>query len=141
MPVQTAPLACPAPRHTPTRRSRRNGCICPATIEALREAGKRYYQKYRPTDLRRRCTRDPYVDEIAVERACRGDVVELTVEERREAVRRLTARGVPAGRIGELLGVTRRTVQRHQTALRASRQHDVNRETSRETSDQGRTAA
>ena len=34
------------------------------------------------------------MDEIAVERACRGERTELTRVERREAVRRLTAKGL-----------------------------------------------
>jgi hypothetical protein len=50
---------------------------------------------------------DPaYIDEIAVERACRyGDRVSLTAAERAEAVRRLHAGGMGVGAIGEQLAI------------------------------------
>ncbi|MDP9799025.1 hypothetical protein J2S43_007537 [Catenuloplanes nepalensis] len=44
-----------------------------------------------------------YVDEIAVERACRGERVTLTRAERRAAVAALHDRGVTPTRIGRLL--------------------------------------
>lgn len=63
--------------------------------------------------LRAPKSRDPYVDEIAVERACAGDPVVLTVAERAEAVRRLTERGMVAHEIAKRLRVAPRTVVRY----------------------------
>jgi ATP/maltotriose-dependent transcriptional regulator MalT len=56
-----------------------------------------------------------HVDEIAVEKAMAGDRVPLTVRERAIVVRRLTAAGLSARRIGERLGVTARSVQRYRS--------------------------
>lgn len=56
------------------------------------------------------------IDEVAVERAMRGDHVPLTQAERTEAWRRLEARGLSARVIGELLGESSRTVQRRRAA-------------------------
>lgn len=54
------------------------------------------------------------VDEVAVMRATSGDrSVTLNTAERREAVAQLTARGLSARAIAELLGVAERTVNRH----------------------------
>lgn len=67
--------------------------------------------------LPRECDRDPdLVDEIAVELACAGVRTALTAVERAEVVRRLTARGEPAWRIGERLGTTGRWVTRARAA-------------------------
>ena len=52
------------------------------------------------------------IDEIAVERLMSGDQCEATIEERREAAKRLDAQGVSAWEIGELVGVNPRTVTR-----------------------------
>lgn len=54
-------------------------------------------------------------DEIAVERACLGDRMDLSRPERHAVIARLNRRGLPAWRIAELAGVTTRTVQRHRT--------------------------
>lgn len=53
------------------------------------------------------------IDEIAVERACKGDLsITLNTAETREAFRVLTQRGTSGRKIAELLGVTPRTVWR-----------------------------
>jgi hypothetical protein len=44
-----------------------------------------------------------YLDEVAITRACRGERVELTHPERREAVRRLRASGTGLGAIANRL--------------------------------------
>jgi hypothetical protein len=55
---------------------------------------------------------DPsHVDEVAVDRACRGKRVGLTPTERVEAVRRLTASGLGTGAVGERLGLSGITVR------------------------------
>lgn len=55
---------------------------------------------------------DGEVDEIAVERAMKGDPVALTSRERDEAFRRLAERGVSDEQIAQRLGVADRTVLR-----------------------------
>ena len=61
------------------------------------------------------------VDEIAVERACRGDrAVTLNRAEMIAAVAYLTAHGYSAREIGERLGVTSRTACRYRTAARTA---------------------
>lgn len=66
------------------------------------------------------CVTDPqHVDEIAVRRACHGDRVTLTDHERNVVVAELSSRGLSAAEIGARLGVTERTAQRYQRALRA----------------------
>ena len=52
------------------------------------------------------------VDVVAVERAMRGEQLPLTALERRDAVARLTSRGLSARCIAELLHTTVRTVTR-----------------------------
>lgn len=60
---------------------------------------------------------DPdYVDEIAVERACRGEPISLTRAERYAAIDKLRRRGVSARQISAMLGVSYRTVERRRSA-------------------------
>ena len=65
-------------------------------------------------------TVDTIVDDVAVERAMSGQPVPLTPAERREAVARLTRRGLSARRIAELLHTTSRTIVRVRGANRAA---------------------
>jgi DNA-binding CsgD family transcriptional regulator len=59
------------------------------------------------------------VDDIAVERLINGaPPPTTTAAEKREAIRVLTRRHMPAAAIAERIGVTPRTVQRHRAALR-----------------------
>jgi len=64
---------------------------------------------------RRRSPRGPRpVDDIAIERACRGDrTVHLTRPEMAVAMARLYALKLPASAIAKRLGVTMRTAERH----------------------------
>lgn len=58
---------------------------------------------------------DPWlVDEVAVARACEGERLTLTRQERRAAVARLTAKGMSQNKIGDLLHMDERTVARYQ---------------------------
>lgn len=59
---------------------------------------------------------DGDIDEIAVERAMRGEPTALTPSEQREAFRRLATKGESDERIASLIGVTGRTVQRWRKA-------------------------
>ncbi len=61
------------------------------------------------------------VDEIAVERAMTSDRVRLRPNERDEAIRRLTARGMSLRQIAARAGVSPRTVGRRRRAPRTSR--------------------
>lgn len=54
----------------------------------------------------------PDVDEVAVERACRGQDVVLNAAERQLAVAKLTDRGMSAREIAEMLSCAPRTVVR-----------------------------
>ena len=60
---------------------------------------------------------DGIVDEVAVERAMRGDPVALTPTERMETVRRLAKRGLSDGEIGARVGATKRSVERWRKKL------------------------
>ena len=56
---------------------------------------------------------DPtHIDEIAVERACRGERVALTRAERAVAWAKLERRGMSAKAIGQTLGLTSRSIVR-----------------------------
>lgn len=59
---------------------------------------------------------EPGLDEVAIEEACLGRPIRLTREERREAVARMTARGLSAKQISERLRRSSRTVQRQRAA-------------------------
>jgi lambda repressor-like predicted transcriptional regulator len=71
-------------------------------------------------DTDRPAADEAVLDEIAVERAMHGDQVRLTRAERDEAIARLTARGVSACRIAELLGTSSRAVTRRRAARRTA---------------------
>lgn len=60
------------------------------------------------------------VDDVVVARAMEGERLVLTVAERREAVRRLTAGGCSAPEIARRLGVCGRTVTRARATLRTT---------------------
>lgn len=61
---------------------------------------------------------EPIIDEVAVARACHGEKVPLTRDERRLAVARMTQRGASAHQISQKLHMSGRQVQRVQRALR-----------------------
>jgi len=63
---------------------------------------------------------DDAVDEVAVERAMRGEQLNLTHQERLEAVARLTRRGTSARETARLLHTTERHVVRLRSALRTA---------------------
>lgn len=69
----------------------------------------------RPSRMVRPRPSEP-LDDIAIERAMRGDRVHIRPAERAEAVRRLTAYGLSAAEIADRLGVTDRSVSRHRKA-------------------------
>lgn len=100
--------------HGDTKRAYRAGCRCPEAVEAVRTNWRR--RRARGFLLRGPKSRDPIVDEIAVERACNGDPVTLTVAERAEAVRLMTAKGMTARQIAERLRMAERTVVRYRTS-------------------------
>lgn len=61
-------------------------------------------------------SRDPHVDDIAVEEACAGRRVRLTCAERTAVVATLTRRGLSAKAIAAMFGISARTVVRHRAA-------------------------
>ncbi|WP_291416734.1 hypothetical protein [Actinophytocola sp.] len=73
-------------------------------------------------DLPRELEPDPeYVDEIAVDLACRGERVRLTRPEFVEAVRRLTRGGESTRQVAERLRVEAWVIERVRRALRQAR--------------------
>lgn len=77
-----------------------------------------------------------YVDDIAVERACKGEPMELSRAEVQAAVEILARRGLSDGAIAKTLGLSTRTVLRRRGRPQAvdDTVHRSPRETSRETS-------
>lgn len=104
---------CTAAVHVPTVWSYRHGCRCPETVAAVHRKWRADYDRARNPQRRWSARRSRDIDDIAVERGCRGDRVELTIHERAEAVRVLRRRGLSARQIGERLGVCERTVRRY----------------------------
>ncbi len=103
---------CTATVHNPTPWTYKHyRCRCPETVAAMRRAWHRTQVRGQSHRLNR--SRDPHIDEIAVERVMRGDWVPLTPAERREVALRLTAQGWPAGRIAQQLRVAQRSVVRY----------------------------
>lgn len=102
---------CSASRHGSLYAYRMYGCRCADVVVRMRAKNRRAQQPGRLLTGPR--IRSPYVDEIAVERACYGDPVTLTVRERAIAVARLTARGLSAREVGRRLGLAARSVQRY----------------------------
>lgn len=80
--------------------------------------GEREYQARR--DYIARHVKPPAsdVDEVAVERACAGERVRLSSEERHLAILRLTEQGLSVREIAQRIGVTGRSVTRHRAQLR-----------------------
>lgn len=78
--------------------------------------GEREYQSRRDYTARRVKPPASDVDEVAVERACAGERVRLSSEERHLAILRLTEQGLSAREIARRIGVTGRSVTRHRGA-------------------------
>lgn len=105
-------MTCTARRHG-TVYAYRLGCRCAEAVERNRAKNRRQH----PPGILIQAPRDrsQYVDEIAVERACLGERVGLTVRERAVAVARLTREGLSARAISARLGMAARTVVRYRT--------------------------
>jgi hypothetical protein len=103
------PLASVAAQHCARHAGRSNlgyvgGVACGACWERAIRDDERVVAEF---GLPRQLTPDPgYVDEIAVEFACRGERRPLTTVEPAEAVRRLDVAGVGPGAIGVRLGLS-----------------------------------
>jgi hypothetical protein len=107
---------CTAARHTPTTHSYRCGCRCPETVATAKPIFKRWRDAARARGYARTRVRKPTdVDEVAVLRAIRGDVVPLTVAERGLAIDQLTHAGMSAAEIARRVGVCQRQVVRYRT--------------------------
>lgn len=112
------PRACTAAKHTPSHRSYRLGCRCPATIDRLHQLRRgwdaTYLAKYgRPRGTSTASASNRFVDDIAVDLAVHGHKPRLYIPERAQAIARLTRAGMSAAQIAERVGVTARTVVRH----------------------------
>ena len=104
---------CRAARHGTRRAYYQHRCRCPALVEQMRSSWRR---KMPPGRCQRGSgirDRGREVDPIAVERACSGDSIRLTIRERGIAIERLDRLGLTARAISERLGLAPRTVQRY----------------------------
>lgn len=108
-------MDCPGRRHGTTYAYRYCGCRCPDAVEKMRPRRERRQQPGRL--LRGPKSRSPILDEIAVELACYGEPVTLTVRERAEAVAVLTARGLSGKQIAQRLGLSPRSVCRYRAGF------------------------
>lgn len=108
---------CQAAWHGTVSAYRRARCRCPevvATIQQYRAVeNARNRARRRGQYVPRPQSRDPHVDEIAVERAMAGDEVALTIRERAVAVQRLSQLGLSSRQIADRLRLSDRTVQRY----------------------------
>jgi hypothetical protein len=108
------PLADVAARHCAAHAGKRHRSYigrvaCGACWERAIRDDERVVAEFK---LSRHQAADPaYVDEIAVELACRGERCPLTPVERAEAVRRLHAAGTGPGAIGVCLGLSGESVR------------------------------
>lgn len=105
---------CTATFHN-TFRAFNAGCRCPRISDVMSAVNRRRSAARRgigrgPATRR---SRDPHVDPIAVERACHGDPVPLTVRERGLAIERLRQQGLSIVETAVRLHVAPRTVSRH----------------------------
>ncbi len=113
MPDQT----CTAARHGSEYAYTHHGCRCDDTVDFMRRKWRRQTRPYEPTGRRSGWSNRTDLDETAVELvADDGHRLDLTAAERREAVARLTERGMPPHQIADRLGVSRRTVHRLKAA-------------------------
>jgi hypothetical protein len=86
------------------RASMARSAVCGACWELAIRNDERFAVEF---DLPRDLTPDPdFVDEIAVELACRGERVSLTPVERAAVVRRLVGRGVCRSKVAALLNLS-----------------------------------
>jgi hypothetical protein len=108
------PLASVAAQHCARHAGRSHlgyvgGAACGACWERAIRDDERVAAEF---GVPRELAPDPgYVDEIAVEFACRGERRSLTPVERAEAVRRLDVAGVGPGAIGVRLGLSGESVR------------------------------
>jgi len=79
------------------------GAVAPTT-----EATFRFAKRWAAKAVENR----EYVDDIAVERACRGEAIQLNRLEKAAAVKRLARRGVSVHVTEKLIGVHARTIRR-----------------------------
>lgn len=130
----TATLAatCPRPAHLThgTRAAYDRGCRHPEAVAAKRVEGRRW--RHSPTGqatTRRRLDREllerRYVDPVAVDQACAGRPVQLSVREKRAAIAQLTRGDMSAQQIADRLNTTSRSVHRHRAAARREEKVDV----------------
>jgi DNA-binding NarL/FixJ family response regulator len=101
---------CIAIQHGTYNAYRRHRCRCPDAVTAARARWRARPPRRRPPPP------EPYIDPIAVERACAGDPVRLTTDERRTAIAHMHQRGVQVRTIARRLQISERTVHRHLAA-------------------------
>ena len=110
----TTTIHCRARKHGTLSAYNRHRCRCPDARAAANAHSRRMRAKWQHTSLRPPTVYEQHdVDDVAVTRACGGEVVPLTVQERTMAVRELAQAGLSTAQIAQRLHVTRRTVGRH----------------------------
>ena len=105
---------CKAIRHCSARAYTAWGCECPEAYAALQA---KYRRRVKQGGLSRSLPRPRHrdIDEVAVERAMKGEPVPLTVPERGVVVDRLTRKGLSCKEIAKRLGIAERSVTRYRT--------------------------
>jgi DNA-binding NarL/FixJ family response regulator len=107
-------VTCPNPTHAMRYDGARwsRTCSCASCVEQRGE--------YFPRAARRANQWHLELDDVAVERALRGDPpARMTKAERLEVARKLTAQGVPAYKIARVVRTSVRTIERYRTEMKA----------------------
>lgn len=107
-------MTCAARRHGTRNAYKRLGCRCPEARQVMRPV------------WRQRPSRAVQADPIAVQRTCSGHrPTTLHRSERAAAIQDLHDRGLSAREIAALVGVAKRTVERHRAAGRRTNRTEV----------------
>ena len=108
-------MTCPGKRHGTTYAYKYFGCRCPEVMDRVRVWYRNRQQPGRALHAPK--DRSPLVDPVAVERACYGEDIPLTIRERAIAVQQLTARRMPIKEIARRLGLSSRSVCRYRAGF------------------------
>lgn len=110
-------MDCPGRRHGTVYAYKYNGCRCPDVVARVRGYARKAKRQQPGRLLTGPRDRSQLVDVVAVERACHGDQVPLTIRERALAVEHLTAHRVPIKEIARRLGLSSRSVCRYRAGF------------------------
>jgi DNA-binding NarL/FixJ family response regulator len=107
-------VTCPNPTHAMRYDGARWSRTCPCA-SCVEQRGEYFPRASRHANQWHR-----ELDDVAVERALRGDPpARMTKAERLEVARKLTAQGVPAYKIARVVRTSVRTIERYRTEMKA----------------------